>query len=43
MQHYAFAKAELAQWLSAVGQQDLYPRLARMRAGEHFDALVERK
>ncbi len=42
-QHYAFAKAEVAQWLSDVGQQELYPRLERIRAGEHFDAVVERK
>ncbi len=42
-QHYAFAKAEVAQWLSQVGQRDLYPRLERIRAGEPFHTVVERK
>ena len=39
-QHYAFAKAEVAQWLANIGRHDLYPRLERIRAGESFDVVV---
>lgn len=39
-QHYAFAKAEVAQWLANIGRDNLYPRLERIRAGESFDAVV---
>lgn len=39
-QHYAFAKAEVAQWLVNVGRDNLYPRLERIRAGESFDGIV---
>ncbi|MGJ3699294.1 hypothetical protein [Variovorax sp. AFSI2.2] len=39
-QHYAFAKAEVEQWLGNVGHHDLYPRLERVRAGDSFDAVL---
>jgi hypothetical protein len=39
-QHYAFAKAEIARWLSHVGHDGLYRSLERIRAGERFDDVV---
>ena len=39
-QHYAFAKAEIARWLSNVGHDGLYRSLERIRAGERFDDVL---
>ena len=41
-QHYAAAKTEVALWLASVGRQALYSRLARLRTGERFDAVIDR-
>ena len=38
--HYAAAKAEVATWLSSLGNQNLYTSLERLRAGESFDTVV---
>lgn len=38
--NYAAAKAEVAQWLAAIGRSELYSRLERVREGEGFDAVV---
>jgi hypothetical protein len=41
-QHYAAAKAEVARWLTNVGRHELYERFERIRAGEGFNAVVEK-
>ena len=38
--NYAAAKLEMARWVSAVGRQEVYARLARMRSGEPFSKVI---
>ena len=39
--HYSAAKAEVAQWLSTVGNDSVYDRLERIRAGESFSEFMQ--
>jgi hypothetical protein len=38
-QHYAFAKAIVAKWLTKIGFSNLYPSLERIRAGEKLEVV----
>ena len=40
-QHYAFAKAEVGLWVEMVGKDNVYVRLARLKAGDSFERVIE--
>jgi hypothetical protein len=42
-QHYAFAKAIVAKWLTKIGFSNLYSSLERIRAGEKLESVFEPK
>ena len=41
--NYAMAKAEVANWLDDVDRASVYDRLERIRAGESFNAVTQRR
>ncbi len=41
--NYAMAKAEVANWLDDAGRASVYDRLERIRAGESFNAVTQRR
>ncbi|MDM7951403.1 hypothetical protein [Hydrogenophaga sp.] len=41
-QNYSFAKYEVSKWLSVVGSDTLYSRLARLKSGETFSEILAR-
>ena len=42
-ENYAFAKAEVALWVAAVGNKSVYSQLERLRDGDPFDLVIAGK